>query len=198
MNEPGLMVALYRHRERSRRDVLWKLYVPAYAAMLLMLLILAGTCLLFYFKDASHDFPMSVWDGAAFFAGVAAFGGVAVPFYLVRRRQERRQEVFAPTLRKEIDLSIEQLEFEIKVAGYWVVRNGLLLTIGVMLGMWEMARLNGNSLPSWDGFLLVALMPFLSWIAHLAVKEEIDKVTLPRTRALEQLRASLESSSGGD
>ncbi|HEY4356328.1 MAG TPA: hypothetical protein VGN16_11310 [Acidobacteriaceae bacterium] len=198
MNEAGLMVSLYRHRERSRRDVFWKLYVPACAALLIMLLILTGTCLLFYFKDASHDFPMTVWDGVAFFVGVAALGGVAAPLCLVRSRHERRQEVFAPTIREEIDLSIEQLEFEIEVAGHWVIRNPLLLTIGVTLVMWEMARLNGNRAPSWDGFLAVALMPFVSWITRVAVKAGIEKVTLPRKRELEQLRASLEGSSGRD
>ena len=198
MNEPGLVVSLYRHRERSRRDVLWKLYVPAFAGVLFMLLILTGTCLLFYFKKASNDFPMTAWDGAAFFAGLAAFGGVVVPLYLVRRRQERRQEVFAATLREEIDLSIEQLDFEIEVAGHCAIRNPLLLTIGTTLVLWEMARLNGNSTPSWDGFLIVLLMPFISWIAYLSVKAEIEKVTLPRKRALEQLRASFGSDSGSD
>ena len=56
-----------------------------------------------YIKKIARDFPMSAWDYAAFAVAAGALVAIVVPLYIERKRHERTQQVFVPSLREELD-----------------------------------------------------------------------------------------------
>ena len=112
--------------------------------------------------------------------------------YAERKRHERTQKVFAPSLREELELGISQLDFEVslystpRVAGVYG-----WMTVAVLLFTWEMGRLNGNS-TSWDMvWVTILCMAAATWPALAAKKAFIERVTAHK-RALEAMRAALD------
>ena len=132
MNDLGLHLALHQQRQQSRRRLFWTRYFPVYAATAFMVAVVGFLCLAFYFKTialaGSRDFPMTLWDGAAFLLSAAAMMTAGVWTYLRRRRHEEAQSVVARSLREELDRNIAHLEFQIHPeSGHHHLRNELHL-----------------------------------------------------------------------
>ena len=58
---------------------------------------------------------MSAWDYAGLAVAAGALLAIVVPLYLERKKHERTQEIFAPTLREELDRGLAQLDFAISL-----------------------------------------------------------------------------------
>src|SRR4051812_21228014 len=86
MKDPRLLVALYQQREHSRRRLFKEQFAPLYIVALFML---AGVAFIFfaflmksiYIRKIARDFPMSVWDAAAFAIAAAALVAVILTMY---------------------------------------------------------------------------------------------------------------------
>ena len=113
VNDFGLHLALYQVRERARRRLFWGGYFVGFVCSLLGLVGLLVIFVVFYFKDAVDDFPMNAWDGLAFLVAAIAIVLSASSMYASRRKHEKDQSVFAPSLRQEIERGIAQIDFEI-------------------------------------------------------------------------------------
>lgn len=197
MQDQRLVVALYQQREHSRRRLFKQQYLPMYIGMPIAL---AGTAFMFYaflwksiyIEKIARDFPMSAGDYVAFAVAAAAIVAILVPLYTERKRQERTQQVFAPSLREELDQGMAQLDFEIGLHGApRIARIYGLLTIAVVLVNWEVGRLNGNP-TSW-GMVWTSLfcMIVASWAGSITKKASVEKL-MARRRALESMRVALE------
>ncbi len=196
MQDARLLVALYQQREHSRRRLFKQQFVPLYV---MAPIGLAGVGFMFFafFWKSMHiekigrDFPMSVWDYMAFAVAAGALVAMIVPMYAERKRHERTQEVFAPSLREELQRGIAQLDFEIRFYSTpRLARFYGLLTIAVVLFNWEIGRLNGNP-TSWDSvWISVSLMVFTGFAGLAAKKASVERV-MERRRALESMLAGL-------
>lgn len=196
INDSRLAVGLYQQREQSRRRLLREQFAPAYVMALLMTVALGLTFLSFFVKTVTKmrltDPQMSIWDGAALVAGVAAALAVVVPMYRERRKHEGTQNVFAPSLREELERGISQLDFELSFYSKSRVWNvPAVLSLGTSVFLWEVARLNGESAP-WT-MLAVALggVAWSVWAGIAASKKVVEQIE-QRKRALESMRAALE------
>src|SRR5690242_7640246 len=118
MQDARLLVALYQQREQSRRRLFKQYFLPMYIAAPIGLAGIGFVFLAFfmksiYIKKLARDFPMSAWDYAAFVVAAAALVAMVIPPYIERTRHERTQQVFAPSLREELDRGMAQLDFEV-------------------------------------------------------------------------------------
>jgi len=196
MNDSRLAVGLYQQREQSRRRLFRELFAPAYVIALSITVALGLTFLVFFVKTVTKmrltDPQMSIWDGAALVAGVGAALAVVARMYRERRKHEGAQNVFAPSLREELERGISQLDFELSfysTSRVWNVPALVSLATSVLLC--ELGRLNGESIP-WT-MLAVALVSVVSivWAGLAANKKVVERIE-QRKRALESMRAALE------
>jgi uncharacterized membrane protein len=196
MNDSRLAVGLYQQREQSRRRLFRELFAPAYVIALSITVALGLTFLVFFVKTVTKmrltDPQMSIWDGAALVAGVGAAVAVVARMYRERCKHEGAQNVFAPSLREELERGISQLDFELSfysTSRVWTVPALVSLATSVLLC--ELGRLNGESTP-WT-MLAVALGGVVSsvWAGLAANKKAVERIE-QRKRALESMRAALE------
>jgi hypothetical protein len=197
VNDFGLHLALYQVRERARRRLFWGCYLPAFVGSLVGLVILLALFVAFYLKDAANDFPMNAWDGLAFLVAAIAIVLCASSMYLGRRKHEKDQSVFAPSLRQEIERGIAQIDFEIftDTSGMaW--RNAALGSLAAILMGWEAGRLNGNPLP-WEVLWMIGGLVVATFVALVPASRQAVKEGVRRKRALEGLRAKLDENPAG-
>ena len=196
LNDSRLAVGLYQQREQSRRRLFRELFAPAYVIAMSITVALGLTFLAFFVKTVTKmrltDPQMSIWDGAALVAGVGAALAVVARMYRERRKHEGAQNVFAPSLREELERGISQLDFELSfysTSRVWNVPALVSLATSVLLC--ELGRLNGESTP-WM-MLAVALGGVVSsvWAVLAANKKAVERIE-QRKRALEAMRAALE------
>ena len=196
MNDSRLAVGLYQQREQSRRQLFRGLFAPAYVIAISITVALGLTFLVFFVKTVTNmrltDPQMSIWDGAALVAGVGAALAVVAQMYRERRKHEDAQNVFAPSLREELERGISQLDFELSfnsTSRVWKVPAFVSLATSVLLC--ELGRLNGESTP-WT-MLLVAVGGIVSsvWIGLAGNKKVVERME-QRKRALEAMLAALE------
>jgi hypothetical protein len=196
INDSRLAVGLYQQREKSRRRLFRKEFAPVYIAALIIAAVCAFLFLAFFVKTITRMRPtdplMSVWDGAALTAAVAATLLIVVPMYCERRKHERIQNVFAPSLRKELEQGISQLDFELSLYRTpRVVKMNILVTIGAMVLVWESARLNGQPAPWILLTFVLTVTAFSSWSGLRAMKKGEERM-MQRKRALETMLATLD------
>jgi hypothetical protein len=212
MQDARLLVALYQQRERSRRRAFRLHFAPMYGAALAMLAAIGSLIANFRNIDSlmrrfkgrfTHNgFGISAWDYAGLAVAAAALLALVVPLYLERKKHERTQELFAPTLREELDRGIAQLDFAIRLDRTpRVLRILTLLSIAVVMIMWETGRAAGNPTP-WSAALwvLAVFLPGgLGWVVgrlqgKLQKRERglVRRLRLERRRALESMRAALD------
>jgi hypothetical protein len=195
VNDFGLHLALYQVRERARRRLFWGGYFIGFVCSLLGLVILLALFVAFYFKDPANDFPMNAWDGLAFLVAAIAIVLSASSMYTSRRKHEKDQSVFAPSLRQEIERGIAQIDFETST-GTVVWRYVALFYLAAILFCWEVGRLNGNPLP-WNVLWMTGWLVFAPFVALVPANRQARKEGLRRKRALERLRAKLDENSAG-
>jgi hypothetical protein len=204
MQDARLLVALYQQRERSRLRVFRREFAPMYGTALLMLAVLGAVFFTFIkitslirrfgsrFPMPHHDFGMSGWDYAGFAVVAGALLAIVVPLYLERKKHERTQEIFAPSLREELDRGIAQLDFEMGLqSNPRVMRILTLLLIAAVIMNWEAGRTSGNPAP-WGLALFTFFCWFLGAQAGFAAKKRKRERALARRRALESMRAALD------
>lgn len=212
MQDARLLLALYQQRERSRQRAFMLHFAPMYVAALAMLTGIWSLVVVFInvnslmrrFKGrfTHNGFAMSAWDYVGLAVAVGAILAIVAPLYLERKKHERAQQIFAPTLREELDRGIAQLDFTISL-DRWprVIRILSLLSIAVVMISWEANRAGGNPRPWWS--LLGVLWVFLPAGLALAVARIQRKLQkrekglarrqrLERRRALESMRAALD------
>jgi cytochrome bd-type quinol oxidase subunit 2 len=196
MNDSRLAVGLYQQREQSRRRLFRGLFAPAYVIALSITVALGLTFLVFFVKTVTKmrltDPQMSIWDGAALVAGVGAALAVVARMYRERRKHEGAQNVFAPSLREELERGISQLDFELSfysTSRVWHVPALVSLATGVLLC--ELGRLNGESTP-WTMLAVSLGSVVLSVWAGLAGSKKVVERMEQHKRALESMRAALE------
>jgi hypothetical protein len=196
MNDSRLAVGLYQQREQARRRLFREAFAPVYFLALFIAVVSTLLFVAFFVKTISKIRPtdplMSVWDGAALVGAVGAALATAVSMYTQRRKHERTQSMFAPSLREELEQGISQLNFELSLySPPRVVKMAAFLAIGTAVFMWEAGRLNGDATP-WK-MLLYALLCICpgSWYGFNVRKDIVERV-MQRKRALESMRAALE------
>ena len=215
MQDARLLVALYQQRERSRRRAFRLHFAPMYVAALAMLAAIGSLIVSFRNIDSlmrrfkgrfTHNgFAMSAWDYAGLAVAAGAMLALVVPLYLERKKHERTQDIFAPTLREELDRGLAQLDFEIRLdRAPRVLRILTLLSIAVVMISWESQRAGGNPRPWWSalGVVWVFLPGGLGWAVgrlqgKLQKREQglMRRLRLERRRALESMRAALDEDS---
>ena len=196
MNDSRLAVGLYQQREQSRRRLFRQLFAPAYVVALFITVALGLTFLAFFVKTVTKmrltDPQMSIGDGAALLAGMGAALAVVAPMYRERRKHEGAQNVFAHSLREELERGISQINFELsyyRKSRVWNVPALVSFGTGVLLV--EVGRLNGESTP-WM-MLAVALGGIATSIwAGVAANKNVVEGIEQRRRALESMRAALD------
>ena len=202
MQDARLLVALYQQRERSRRRLYKRHFAIMYGAALAMLAVLGAVFASFLYvtslmrrykgRFTHNGFGMSAWDYAGFAVAAGALLALVVPLYLERKKHERTQEIFAPSLREELDRGIAQLDFAMRVNSTpRVMRILTLLSIAAVLINWEAARAAGDPTP-WGLALVVLFCMFLSGCAGFATKKRMMERALARRRALQSMRAALD------
>jgi hypothetical protein len=135
---------------------------------------------------------MSAWDHAGFAVAAGALLAIVVPMYLERKEHERTQEIFAPSLREELDRGIAQLDFEMGLQSTSrVMRILTLLSIVVVISNWEAGRLTGDPTPWWLALLALFCVFSGGWVGF-AAKQQVMERARARKRALESMRAALD------
>ena len=220
MQDARLLVALYQQRERSRQRAFRIHFAPMYVAALCMLAAIWSLIATFRniatlmrrFKGrfTHNGFAMSPWDYAGLAVAAGALLAIVVPLYLERKKHERTQKIFAPTLREELDQGIAQLDFAIGLdSPLRVVKILTLMSIAIVMISWEAQRAAGNPRPWWSAiwFLLVYVPGGLGWVVSRLqrklqkrqpglVRRDVRRERLARRRALESMRAALDEDRG--
>ena len=202
MQDPRLVVALYQQRERARQRVFRREFAPMYVTAVLLLTVLGAVFATFLkiaglMRRYGSRFPhngvgMSGWDYVGFAVAAAAVLAIVGPMYLERKRHERTQEIFAPSLREELDRGIAQLDFAMSLDSTpRVLRILTLMLIAAALINWEAGRASGIATP-WSWALLVFFLMFLGGRAGFVAKKRKMERRLERRRALESMRAALD------
>jgi hypothetical protein len=204
MQDARLLVALYQQRERSRRRIFQQQFAPMYVAAALVLVVLGAVFITFLkitslirrfgsrFPMPHHGFGMSAWDYVAFAVVAGALLAIVLPMYRERKKHERLQEIFAPSLREELDRGIAQLDFEMGLhSNPRVIRILVLLLIAAVTLNWEAGRTGGNPAP-WGLALVALVFWFLGARAGFATRKRVMERALERRRALESMRAALD------
>ena len=202
IQDARLLVALYQQRERSRQRAFRIHFAPMYVAALVMLAVIGSLVATFrniaslmrrYSRFTHNGFAMSAWDYAGLAVAAGAILALVVPLYLERKKHERTQKIFAPTLREELDRGLAQLDFEIRLdRAPRIFRIVTLLSIAVVMISWESGRVAGNPRPWWSAlwFLAVYLPGGLGWaVSRLQAKLQKRQPGLVRRRRLERRRA---------
>jgi hypothetical protein len=197
MKDARLLLALYQQREQSRRRLWWTQFAPMYGVSLGML---AGTFFIFvafyykslYIQKIARDFPMSFWDYIVFGLAAGSLLAIVGLLYAERKKHERIQNVFAPSLREELDRGLAQLDFELSLYSTpWNVKMIGLTNAAALLFCWEVGRLNGDPVP-WK-LMLILLPCVVAGIASTSgIRKRKLKQVLPRRRALESMIAALD------
>jgi len=198
MQDPRLLVALYQQRERSRRRILHWSFAPLYVTALIMVGVIGSLVAAFrniagvmrrYPRFTHHGFGISAWDYAGLAVAAAALLVLVVSLYLERKKHERTQEIFAPSLREELDRGIAQLDFWMGLdRPARILRILTLLAIALVLTEWESGRAAGNPRPWWT--LLWALAVFLPGFVGFALKKK--PLRREHRRALVAMRTALD------
>lgn len=213
MQDARLLVALYQQRERSRQRAFRIHFAPMYVAAVCMLAAIVSIIATFRniaslmrrFKGrfTHNGFGLGAWDYVGLAVAAGALLAIVAPLYLERKKHERAQKIFAPTLREELDRGIAQLDFTMSL-DRWprVIRILSLLSIAVVMISWEANRAGGNPRPWWSllWFVLVYVPGGLAWaVARLQGKLQkrelvglVRRQRLERRRALESMRAALD------
>ena len=202
MQDARLLVALYQQREHRRRRIFKREFAPMYVTALVLLAILGAVFATLLnvarlMRRFGSGFPhngvgISVWDYAACAVAACALLAIVVPMYSERKKHKRAQEMFAPSLREELDRGIAQLDFEIGLDRVpRVIRILSLMLIAVMIMNWEEGRAAGLPAP-WGQTLVVPFLVFLGGCAGFAASKRRMVRTLERRRALESMRAALD------
>ena len=197
VNDFGLHLELYQNRQRARRRHFWGSYLIGFICSLLGLVGLLVMFVLFFFKGPVGSFLMNSWDDVAFIVAAISIVYCASSMYMSRRKHEKDQSVFAPSLRREIERGIAQIDFEISTDSGWSAwRNAAFTGLATILGSWEFCRLTGDPRP-WDviwvvGGIVVAIFAALVPVSRLSVKQGQR-----RKRVLEGLLAKLDENSAG-
>lgn len=205
MQDPRLLVALYQQRERFRRRVFGREFAPMYVLAVLMLAIIgalvatfrniASLMRRFQGRFTHNGFGVSAWDYAGLAVAAAALLAIVVPLYLERKKHEKAQAIFAPSLREELDRGIAQLDFEMSLDRVpRVMRILTLLLIAAAALNWEAGRAAGNPAP-WASVLLVFFLMVLGGGAGFASARRKRQRRLERRRALESMRAAFDEDS---
>lgn len=213
MQDPRLVVALYQQREHSRRRTYKLQFAPMYGAAMLMFVVIGALIATFLSiaslmrrfpgKITHNGFALSGWDYAGLVVAAVALLAIVVPMYFERKKHERTQQIFAPSLREELDRGIAQLDFAMGLDSIpRVTRILSLLSIAVVLINWEAQRAVGNPRPWWT--LLWAVLVFvpgaLGWIGSRKARKSgtTDRARkLEHRRALESMRAALDEDASG-
>jgi hypothetical protein len=200
MNDSRLAVGLYQQRDQSRRRLFRKEFAPMYVTGLFLGGVSLFLFVVFLVKTVSKmrltDPQMNIWDGAALLGVVVGAAALVASMYAQRRKHERAQNMFAPSLREELERGISQLDFELNLHSARRVRKVMaFLAIAVTVTLWETARLNGESTP----WLMLAVglgctVPG-SWLGAAAEKKFVERV-MPRKRALESMLAGIVEDTG--
>jgi len=200
VNDFGLHLALYQVRERTRRRLFWGGYFPGFVCSLLGLAGLLVLFVVFYVKDVkdpANDFPMNAWDGLVFLVAAIAIVLGASSMVTRRRKHEKDQSVFAPSLRQEIERGIAQIDFETSTdASRMAWRYAALFCLAVTLFCWEAGRLNGDPLP-WEVLWITVPLVVAMLVALVPASRQAMKQGLQRKRVLEGLRAKLDENPAG-
>lgn len=196
--DPRLLVALYQQREHSRRRILHGSFAPLYVTALIMVGVIGSLVATFrniaglmrrYPRFTHNGFGITAWDYAGLAVAAGALLVLVVSLYLERRKHERTQEIFAPSLREELDRGIAQLDFWMGLdKPARILRILTLLAIALVLTEWESGRAAGNPRPWWTGLWAVAV--FLPGFVGFALKKK--PLRRERKRALEAMRAALD------
>jgi hypothetical protein len=205
MQDARLLVALYQQREGRRRRVFKMHFAPMYGAALLMLAVLGAVFATFlhvaslmrrYKSGFPHNgFGMSAWDYVGFAVAAGALLALVVPMYLERKKHERTQEIFAPSLREELDRGLAQLDFAMGLDSTpRVVRILTSLSIAAVMINWEAGRAAGNPTP-WPQALVVLFLMFICGCVGFTLRKITTERRLVRRRALESMRAALDEDS---
>ncbi len=202
LQDARLLVALYQQREHSRRRILHWSFAPLYVAALVMLAIIGSLVATFrniaslmrrYPRFTHNGFGISAWDYVGLAVAAGALLALVVSLYLERKKHERTQEIFAPSLREELDRGIAQLDFAMGLdRPPRILRILTLVAIAVVMIGWEAQRAGGNPRPWWS--LLGAVWVFLPGCVGLAMKKK--PLRRERKRALEAMRAALDEDRG--
>jgi hypothetical protein len=149
-----------------------------------------------------NGFGISAWDYAGLAVAAGAMLAVVVPLYLERKKHERIQEIFAPSLREELDRGLAQLDFATRLdSPLRIIRILTLVSIAVVMISWESGRAAGDPRPWWSAlwFLGVYVPGGLAWaFARLQGKLQkrepglMRRLRQERRRALESMRAALD------
>jgi len=202
MQDARLLVALYQQREHRKRRIFKREFAPMYMAALVLLAVLGAVFATLLnvarlMRRFGSGFPhngvgISAWDYAACAFAAGALLAIVVPMYSERKKHKRAQEMFAPSLREELDRGIAQLDFEMGLDRVpRVIRILSLMLIAVMIMNWEAGRAAGDPRP-WGQTLVVPFLVFLGgWAGFAASKRRMVR-TLERRRALESMRAALD------
>lgn len=136
----------------------------------------------------------SPWDVAALLVAGAIWLYFAFYMDLSRRRQQRCGETFDASLRGDIDRSLAQVAFQIRIARgilWWG-----LIPVWISVGLWVFTvfRLSGS--PAWGYVLISAVMVAAFMRAVSCKRSAIRRRYQPHQRELESLRAKLADSRG--
>jgi hypothetical protein len=151
----------------------------------------------FYLKSVVYkirvseiDPGMSVWDGVALAGAVSVAVAVVASSYNQRRKHELSQNLFAPSLREELEQGIAQLDFESSLYSRpRVARLVLAVSFVMTVLLWEVGRMMGNPAP-W--YMLVFAVPMCaSYGLAFTPRKKIRQRVLERRRALESMLAAL-------
>jgi hypothetical protein len=197
VNNFGLQMELYRTRERARQRLFWGGVFPLFACSPILLFFLSVPVLQFFFQAPAGQFPpdelpMTVWDVLVCLAAIVLVAHAAWSMHTNRSRHEKRQKVFAPSLRQEIELGIAQLDFEISMLTTGLTwRVVMAFNLAAIVLCWEMGRLNDHPVP-WDAIWVSAPILMATLLIVRPRNRQAVEQGLKRKLALEALRAKLD------
>lgn len=203
INEFGLHMELNRTRKRARRRHFWVDIFPLFVIAPVFFILLAVPALQFFLQGppeqfAPGDLPMTAWDVLACLVGIALFVYALWSMAANRRRNENQQKVFAPSLRREIDLGIALADFDMsRVTSGREWRVGTACVVAALILAWELGRLNDNPLPwtiLWTAFPWLFI---LIWARKPWKRQAVERIA-KRRQALEALRAKLDENPAGE
>jgi hypothetical protein len=113
-----------------------------------------------------------------------------------RRKNEKQQKVFAPSLRQEIELGLAQVNFDMsRVSSDREWRVGTACILAAVVLAWELGRLNDSPLP-WVTLPMAGPWFFLLfWMRKPWKQRAVERIS-KRKQALEALRAKLDENPG--
>jgi len=137
---------------------------------------------------------MDASDYTAFAIASVSLLALAAILYMERKKHEQTQNVFAPSLREELDRGVVLLDFQLNLlSAPRLLKIHGLLYIAVLLIVWEVGRLNGEPAP-WNMMFINVLCMAATTLLSLIAKKQSEEKMLPRRRALESMRAALDES----